>query len=146
MFGRQSMAIDSERTMTYRDQKNYSLSCVHSSYEIREMEAQRYLEALDEKVKQYFPNADDVENQRNSSQVVDNYMGSLDSKGSGSLNKVNKSTEGGLYGLPDITTITLETLTDNKYRTKLKQMKDECEKFTREWNGNEKNRDQTIAV
>ena len=68
-------------------------------------------------------------------------MGSLDSKGSGSLNKVNQSTESGLFALPAITTITLETLTENKYRTKLKQMKDECEKFTREWNANEKNRD-----
>ena len=39
LFGRQSMAIDSERTMTYRDEKEYSISCVHSSYEIKEMEA-----------------------------------------------------------------------------------------------------------
>ena len=61
------MAIDSERTMTYRDQKEYSMSCVHSSYEIREMEAQRYLEALEEMVLKYFPNGDDVENKRNSS-------------------------------------------------------------------------------
>lgn len=134
------MAIDSERTMTYRDQKDYSLSCVHSSYEIKEMEAQRYLEALDNKVLTYFG---DEENRR-SSQVVDNYMGSLDSKGS---SRVNQSLDNGnMFPLPPITQITLETLTENRFRTKLKQMKEDCEKFTREWNANDKNRDQTIAV
>ena len=70
-------------------------------------------------------------------------MGSLDSKGS---NKLNQSNDGGLYPLPPITQITLETLTENRFRTKLKQMKEDCEKFTREWNANDKNRDQTIAV
>ena len=104
------------------------------------MEAQRYLEALDNKLLTYFPGGD---NERSSSGVVDNYMGSLDSKGN---SRVAKSIDGGFYPLPPITEITLETLTENRFRTKLKQMKEDLEKFTREWNANDKNRDQTIAV
>ncbi len=53
------MAIDSERTLTYLDMRDYSLATIHSSYEVKEMEAQRFLETLDEKVKNFMP--EDIE-------------------------------------------------------------------------------------
>ena len=46
-----------------------------------------------------------------------------------------------LYDLPHVSLFTIETLSENKYRAKLKQMRDMLEKMTRDWNADEKNRD-----
>ena len=49
-----------------------------------------------------------------------------------------------MYDLPHCSLFTIETLNENKYRSKLKQMRDMLEKFTRDWNADEKNRDQAV--
>ena len=71
------MAIDSERTLTYYDLKHYTLCCIHMSYTVREMEAQRYLEALDLKTKEYLPENPGESGSSSSTVVADNYMGSF---------------------------------------------------------------------
>ena len=51
-----------------------------------------------------------------------------------------------MYDLPHVSMFTIETLSENKYRSKLKQMRDMLEKMTRDWNADERNRDQAVKI
>ena len=51
-----------------------------------------------------------------------------------------------MYDLPHVSMFTIETLSENKYRSKLKQMRDMLEKMTRDWNADDRNRDQAVQI
>ena len=44
------MNLDSERNLSYRNEKGYSVVCISEAYDIKEMEAQTFLEKVDAKV------------------------------------------------------------------------------------------------
>jgi len=134
------VAIDSERSLTYYDLKDYTLCCIHMSYTVREMEAQRYLEELDRRIKEFLPeNVGEAAGSGSSTVVADNYMGSF--KAGERLGSVNSNGSQNMYDLPHVSLFTIETLSENKYRSKLKQLRDMLEKMTRDWNADERNRD-----
>ena len=49
-FGKKYVNLDSERNLTYRNEKTYSVVCISEAYDIKEMEAQTFLEKVDAKV------------------------------------------------------------------------------------------------
>jgi hypothetical protein len=110
------------------------------SYTVREMEAQRYLEELDRRIKEFLPeNVGEAAGSGSSTVVADNYMGSF--KAGERLGSVNSNGSQNMYDLPHVSLFTIETLSENKYRSKLKQLRDMLEKMTRDWNADERNRD-----
>lgn len=40
--------MDAELSLSYRDQKNYAVVCISSVYDIKEAEAQKFLERAEE--------------------------------------------------------------------------------------------------
>lgn len=98
------------------------------------------MEALNDKLKEFLPEnpGEAPSGGSSSTKVADNYMGSF--KAGERVGSVN-SNSSNMYDLPHPSEFTIETLHENKYRSKLKQMRDMLEKFTREWNADEKNRD-----
>ena len=50
VFGKKYVNLDSERNLSYRNEKTYSVVCISEAYDIKEMEAQKFLEKVDMKV------------------------------------------------------------------------------------------------
>ena len=52
-FGKRQIPIDSEININYRDEKTYTCVCIANSYDIKELEAQTFLEKVEEMMLSY---------------------------------------------------------------------------------------------
>ena len=82
-FGRKKITLDSELALCYLDQKEYCITCIKNSYDITDLEAQRFLEATEVMIKDFI-NGNRLERKKGSV-VIQDYMGSSDTSRSGSL-------------------------------------------------------------
>ena len=73
-FGRKQFTLDSEISLSYRDQKQYAVVCISTYYDIKEAEAQKFLERAEE-IMTSMLSGNDIESR--GSIVQDNYLGSL---------------------------------------------------------------------
>lgn len=141
MFGRKKIALDSELALCYYDQKDYCLACIHNSYDVSELEAQRFLEGVEKVivtfVEKYSTSNDEYENVLVS---IKEDMAMNDQERRSSL---IRSLEGELPALSMINEI---TLTDPKYTNHFKKLRLQMEKFTQDWNANTENRDKSMQV
>ena len=49
-FGKKFIALSAELHLSYRDQSQYTFACISTAYDIKELEAQKFLEKVDEVV------------------------------------------------------------------------------------------------
>lgn len=73
-FGRKNFNLDSELSLSYRDQKQFAVVCISTYYDIKEAEAQKFLERAEE-IMTGMLSGTDIESR--GSIVQDNYLGSL---------------------------------------------------------------------
>jgi hypothetical protein len=73
--------LDSELSLTYRDQKTYALACIANSYDIKELEAQKFLEKVEELILEHL-NIHDERSGTGSKKgsIVSDYLGSVSDK------------------------------------------------------------------
>ena len=72
--------MDDDLAMAYRDQKDYALACIFTSYDIKEAEAYKFLQKIEEFVTDTMLKAD-MDSKRNKSRgssVINNYSESFD--------------------------------------------------------------------
>ena len=72
------------------------------------MEAQRYLEALDAKLKEFLPENPNENNKESATVVAEDYVGSF--KAGEHLGSVASNSSDSLYNLPHVTMFTIHTL------------------------------------
>lgn len=120
--------------------------CISTGYDIKMLENMKFLEKAEELILASL-GTDDLEASSQSSSrkpsIVQDYMGSFTSNSN--LN-INPSTEQEMMGLPRIGDMEKATLEDKKFRGVFRKAKSNLEKFTREWNADEANRDKTYTV
>ena len=76
VFGKKYVNLDSERNLSYRNEKTYSVVCISEAYDIKEMEAQTFLEKVDAKVCDTLK-PDILEEELRRPSVVQDYIGSM---------------------------------------------------------------------
>ena len=99
--------------------KGYCIACINTVYDVSELEAQRYLESLDERVQDFVTHGDQEANAgRFKSVVMQDYVGSYKS-GKARLASMNLSNDlDDLLELPNLSLITASTLKDPQYNSK----------------------------
>ena len=71
-FARKKIALDAELALAYMDMKDYTVVCVKNSYDITDLEAQRFLEAVEKKVVDFIQSFD--QEKRGGSVIINDYM------------------------------------------------------------------------
>jgi hypothetical protein len=110
-FGQKRIWLDSELSLNYRDMKGYCIACINTVYDVSELEAQRFLEKLDERIEDFRTHGDTEANAgRFKSVVMQDYVGSY-KDGKSRLASMNMSNDlDDLLELPSLSLITASTL------------------------------------
>ena len=137
-YAKRQIPIDSEINLAYRDSKTYTVVCISTGYDIKEIEAQTFLEKAEELIMKHLDGGDlesSISISKKGLVVNNDYMGSQKDKSR--LNSVqNVDTEQSMT-LANVGEIDQDTLEDKRHRQTFKKLKSALEKFTREWNENE---------
>ena len=79
-YAQKKIVLDAELALIYRDRKNFSIACIKNSFDITDLEAYRYLEAVEEFLEKFIDGYDiehGVGRVGGGSVVVNDYMGSF---------------------------------------------------------------------
>lgn len=112
-FGKKKIALDSELALCYMDQKDYSIACIKNTYDITDLEAQRFMQAVEALIVDFIKGYELERTQ--GSVVIQNYIGDASSKSS-TADQLNAE-------LPAIDKINESTLNDNKFSTHFSKMR-----------------------
>ena len=147
-FGRKQVHLDSELSLSYRDQKSYAVACIANSYDIKGLEAQKYLEKVEELILEHLNVQSDMESQgsQRKPSIVQDYVGSLgDKKKLAAIQQDSYDTQAA-DTLPEIGQLEFTHLQEAQYSSLFNKLRNKLDSFTKEWNADERNRDKTFNV
>lgn len=129
----------------------YCLTTIKTSYDITDLEAQRFMQALEEHVIDFITMTDvERKSVRGGSMVINDEYMSRPSSGRNQSVAVQLSPKeeqfAAINTLPGLKEITLDMTKQEKYYGAFSKMRSSVERFTRAWNENPENRDKSVTV
>lgn len=156
IYGQKKIVLDAELALCYRDKNGHSYACIKSSYDVSDLEAQRFLEKLENYVVEFLetPETDAIQVRStlrgNQSLVISDYVGSLEKKRDGmSASLVQAPFSDSIVsalGLPRLNDMTMDNLKDPRYTQTFGKLRNGIEKLCKDWNNNPDNRDKSVTV
>ena len=138
-YGRKKIMLDSELALTYMDMKDYCLATIFSTYDITELESQKFMEHIDNKLSDWIGTDYTAKQMRAGSAIVEDYTSSF--KDNKRMQGGSISAESGSSELPMLSMINNQIIKNPAYAVSLSKVRKELEKETKAWNENERNRD-----
>lgn len=119
------------------------MACISTPYDIKELEAHRFLESVDNFLTGLMTQADIENMSKDNSKIVQkDYVGSQ--KSGGGYNSLNAMSSDSLLAgnqLPMIDDITEKTLDEKQFKSIFNNIRLKLVKFLKDWNDDERNRD-----